>query len=243
MAAFLLIHGSWHGAWCWERLVPLLRDRGHSAVAVDLPAHGDDHTPLARVTLGSYARRVRETAARCETPPIVVGHSMGGMAITQAATEEPRAFAALVYLCAFVPLPGESLFRLGRSDAGSVVGRHARVRPKGIRLDPQDARLAFYGDCAPADADAALARLRPDPWLPALQRYTEREPIALPRGYIACEADRAVSIAHQRFMAERTPMDRISTLSSDHSPFYSQPDTLADHLDGMAALADIRRPG
>ena len=98
MASFLLIHGSWHGAWCWERLLPPLRARGHTARAVDLPGHGEDRTPAWRIGLGSYARRIVDAAGALEVPPILVGHSMGGMAITQAAADAPTAFAGLVCL-------------------------------------------------------------------------------------------------------------------------------------------------
>lgn len=242
MASFLLIHGSWHGAWCWDRLVPLLQERGHRVVTADLPGHGEDHTSLFRVTLGSYAQRVVRSAELCAEPPIVVGHSMGGMAISQAATDAPDAFAALVYLCAFVPQAGESMYALALCDERSLVREHARLRPSGIRLDPEHARTAFYGDCGAEDIDTALARLRPDPWLPAIQRYTARRETSLPRGYIECTADRAVTIERQRFMAKRAAMDRTSTLESDHSPFLSQPDTLADHLHAMSDLAEARSP-
>lgn len=123
MASFLLVHGSWHGAWCWERLVPLLESDGHEVTAIDLPAHGEDRSSPYLATLNSYGRRVAEAAGEFARQPFVVGHSMGGFAITQAAASRPDAFAGLVYLCAFVPQPGDSLIALGRQDPDTLVPR------------------------------------------------------------------------------------------------------------------------
>ena len=119
MATFLLIHGAWHGGWCWDRVVPLLRAAGHEVLAPDLPAHGDDRTAWWRASLGAYASRVCETA-RPAGRVIAVGHSLGGLVITEAAAREPALFDALVYVCAFLPLRGESLMSLGRTDTGLV---------------------------------------------------------------------------------------------------------------------------
>ena len=122
MSKFVLVHGAWHGAWCWERVAPLLRAAGHSVVAPDLPGHGADATPWWRVTLGGYARRVRDAALASGGRVIAVGHSMGGCVITQAAARWPEPFAGLVYLCAFVPQPGESLLSLARMDRAARIG-------------------------------------------------------------------------------------------------------------------------
>ena len=78
MAIFLLIHGAWHGGWCWRKVVPLLEADGHRALAPDLPGHGKDETPLTEVTLASYSDRICEIAGAQPGPIILVGHSMGG---------------------------------------------------------------------------------------------------------------------------------------------------------------------
>jgi pimeloyl-ACP methyl ester carboxylesterase len=231
---FLLIHGAWHGAWCWDRLAPHLLRRGHRVVAIDLPAHGDDPTPWYRTTLRGYAECVSRTAAQQDEPPLLVGHSMGGMVITQAAHQAPQQFAGLVYLCAFVPLPGDRMLGLARSDGGSVVGRHSSMRLSGIRFPADAAGETFCGEC---DADTvrwAGSRLRPEPILPMLQRLKAGAPLTLPRVYLECTRDRAISLAHQRAMAGRAGMDRVLTLDSDHSPFLSMPEQLAERLHAVA---------
>ena len=237
MATFVLIHGSWHGAWCWDRLAPLLRKRGHRVTAIDLPAHGEDRTPLYRASLGGYSRRVRAAVADLEEKPIAVGHSMGGLAITQAAIDAPELFAALVYLCAFVPLAGESLVQLAGLDGESLISASTRYRPTSIRVRPDKARALFYNECSDADAAWATAQLRPDPWLPLIQKFAEPRHATLPRGYIECTKDRTISLPRQRAMAGRITFDRVVTLESDHSPFLSSPDELASRLHEMAQLA------
>lgn len=237
MATFVLVHGSWHGAWCWERLLPLLTRRGHRAVALDLPGHGEDRTPHYRATLASYARRVRDVAREVDGRPLLVGHSMGGAAITRAAAEEPELASALVYLCAFVPRAGESLAGLARQDRDSALPASARVRPTGVRIRPERAREVFYNCCSEEDAARATARLRPDPWRPLFQRFGVEPRRELPRAYVECTEDRAVSLARQRAMAARVGMARTITMECDHSPFLSAAEELAEHLDALAALA------
>ena len=78
MSTYVLIHGAFHGGWCWDKVVPLLEAAGHKVVAPDLPSHGRDDTPIAEVTLDTYARRACEVAAAQSEPVIIVGHSMGG---------------------------------------------------------------------------------------------------------------------------------------------------------------------
>lgn len=234
MSTFLLIHGAWHGAWCWERLTPRLRERGHRVVAIDLPAHGDDSTPWYRTTLRRYAERVRCTATQQQEPPLLVGHSMGGMVISQAAHEAPELFAGLVYLCAFAPLPGDRMWGLARRDPGSVVGRHTSLRLSGIRFPADAAGETFCGECDDETVRWAGDRLRPEPVLPVLQRLKARAPLALPRVYLECTRDRAISPEHQRAMAARAGVHRVLTLESDHSPFLSMPEELADRLHAVA---------
>jgi pimeloyl-ACP methyl ester carboxylesterase len=80
MARFVLVHGAFGGAWCWEPAVGPLEAAGHTVTAIDLPGGGDDPTPAEEVTLDGYAARVCEVLAEGE-PAVLVGHSMGGVAV------------------------------------------------------------------------------------------------------------------------------------------------------------------
>src|ERR1700691_6029337 len=121
MSTYLLIHGAWHGGWCWRSVAPLLEAAGHTVLAPDLPGHGDDITPTAAVTLKSYTDRICEIAGAQAKPVILLGHSMGGVAITQAAENCPDKIGALVYMCAFLPRNGDSLMTWASQDRESMV--------------------------------------------------------------------------------------------------------------------------
>lgn len=105
MSTYVLIHGSWHGAWCWDKVVSILVKEGHTVVAPDLPGHGNDKTPIAKVTLRAYADHVCEVINTQSEPVILVGHSMGGIVITQAAENCPDNTQKLVFLTALPTHP------------------------------------------------------------------------------------------------------------------------------------------
>jgi pimeloyl-ACP methyl ester carboxylesterase len=233
MATFLLVHGAWHGAWCWERVAARLRDAGHAVVAPDLPALGADRTPWWRATLRGYARAARD-AARPAGRVIAVGHSLGGAVLTQAAADEPALFAGLVYVCAFAPRDGESPMALGRTDAASRVFEAARFGFGRVAIRPERAAEAFYNACRPDDARAAAERLVPMPLLPCVQRVARPGALGVPLGYVECTEDRAISLDLQRRMHRRFRMERVATLDADHSPFLCAPDALAAELVAMA---------
>ena len=233
MAVFVLVHGAWHGAWCFERLCPALEAKGHRAVAFDLPGHGADRTPPGEVTLDGYVARVGEVLGRQPQPAVLLGHSMGGVVITQAGEDYAPRIRSLVYLAAFLPRSGESLGSLAIPSAVTPhlrPDREARV----VHFDPAGARDAFYLDCAEADVAAASKRLGPQPVVPWTQAVRTGERFAaLPRHYIECTLDRAIPLAEQRRMQASAPC-RVHTLEAAHSPFYSMPERLADVLDAIA---------
>src|SRR6201990_523636 len=108
MARIVLVHGAFGGAWSWEPVIPGLEEAGHTVQAIDLPGSGEDHTPVAGVTLDGYTERVWQALAS-GPPAVLVGHSMGGVVVTQAAARTPEQVERLVYVAAFAPADGQSL--------------------------------------------------------------------------------------------------------------------------------------
>ena len=89
MARFVLVAGAWHGAWCWEFVIPLLEAKGHRAVTAELPGMGSDRTPFSGLDLAAWARAVAAVVEADPEPTILVGHSRGGIVISQTAELVP----------------------------------------------------------------------------------------------------------------------------------------------------------
>src|ERR1700754_4077491 len=163
MARFVLVHGAFHGAWCWRKTIAELEKRGHQAQAIDLPGQGDDRTPLSEVTLESMADRIVATLNRLTGRAVLVGHSAGGMAISAAAEKAPERLEALIYVCAFLLGAGESLLAIEGRNSKEVVVKSIIVDDDGVSgtFAPDRIFDVFYHDCSAADVSESSVRLRP----------------------------------------------------------------------------------
>lgn len=227
MPEFLLVHGTCHGAWCFDHLLRALAGLDVDARAIDLP--GRDGSPT---TLDAYAEAIL-AAARPGT--VLVGHSAGGYAITAAAEADPSRFAGLVYLCAYLPAPGQSLADMRRAGPSQPLLPAIRmaVDRQSFTIDPVLARGAFYQDCGDDNAADAVARLCPQPVMPQQTPLWPSAAPDLPRHYIICERDQTIPPDYQAVMAASLPPECIHRLPSGHSPFLSMPDRLAALLAGI----------
>jgi pimeloyl-ACP methyl ester carboxylesterase len=185
----VLVHGSYHGAWCWDRLRPGLERRGHRVTAVDLP--------ISDPALGAkdYAQAVVD-AIPAGTEPVLVGHSMGGLVVPLVASM--RAVRGIVFLGAFLPVPG-----LSANDQRASESLDAPYRPgtaewidlgDGVwMVGPETATEIFFHDADPIDARWATDRLRPQ----AYRVMEEKTPVAawpdVPCRSIVCRDDHAIS--------------------------------------------------
>ena len=238
MTTFVLVHGAWHGAWCWHKLVPELEALGHHAVTFDLPGHGNDTTPRRQVTLDSYSNCIVRVLDSIEGKVILLGHSMGGMAITAAAEQRPEKIKTLVYLTAFLPRNGESLFAIEERNPRPSVPENLvpAVNGKTATLNPERVVDLFYHDCSGPDITYATEHLTPQPLelLSTPVKITEAGFGSVPRIYVECTDDRAISIELQRDMIAASPCVEVISLHSSHSPFFSMPKELALALARLA---------
>lgn len=234
MSTFVLIHGAWHGAWCWNKVVPLLEAAGHRAVTLDLPGHGMDGTDRRRVTMDTCAARIVEALHKQTEPAVLVGHSMGGAAISQAAEQEPSLIGLLVYLAAYVPADGCSVAELALDDRESLVAAGLQLDEQAgtARLDERVVRECLYADCSLEDVAFARARLCPCPTsaLTSPLRLTRDRSGSVRRVYVECLQDRTITPTTQRIMQSQGGFMQTYSLHTGHSPFFSAPDLLAQHL-------------
>ena len=238
MSRFVLIHGSWHGAWCWHRVVTRLRALGHEVFAPDLPGHGRDWTRPAGISLDDCVARVLGHLEATAPPAIVVAHSRGGIVLSTLAERHPERVAAAVYLAAVMPADGQTVFDL-LPDAGDSLLPPAMYGDDARTWDMlrDDAYVpALYADCSDDDIELCRQLLTPEPLAPSLT------PLSLSAGrygrvrkvYIELTEDRAVPLAWQRRMQANGPCADVRAIAASHSAYFSQPDALACELHDIA---------
>lgn len=272
-AAFVLVHGAWHNASTYTKVIPELAARGHTAVAVDLPGHGLDAafptsffdrplnaaafatepSPVAGITVQDCADRVLGVIDRLRaaghSKVVLVGHSLGGVTLTDVAERAPDKLHAIVYLAAYMLSQGQSVMdTIALPEASDSPG------PRLLMSDPtvtgalrvdfgsndpaylKTIKSAFYGDVSDAQFCAASHALTPDepallattPAVRTVQRWG-----AVSRHYIVCARDGVVPPALQRVFIDAadafTPSNKtlVHTMETSHSPFISSPKELA----------------
>jgi len=237
MSTYVLVHGAWHGGWCWQKVLPLLEDAGHTVLAPDLPSLGEDLTPIHDVTLALWRDSIVRLIEQQSDPVILVGHSRGGVVISEVAEKIPDRIAKLVYLTAFLAQDGESVIAIAQTDAESSIGPYFSPSADGSSMSILDEGVVpvFYADCLPEDAAWAKSLLRPEPMVGIATpvHVTAANFGRVPRAYIFCENDRAIGLATQKKMAAGFPCEKTATLATSHSPFISAPEKL------VAALTEV----
>jgi pimeloyl-ACP methyl ester carboxylesterase len=247
VSTFVLVHGSWHGGWCWERIVPRLEAAGHRAVAVDLPGHGANALPVNEVSLERYVAHLGAVLAAEREPVVLVGHSMGGLTISATAERVPGHIAQLVYVTGYLLRDGQCIRDVAQDDTETRIAANRVMAPDGRSSTVRAEALVetFYHLCPPADAAAACARLVPQAFavLTTPLHVTAANWGRLPRAYIRCLQDRAIGPKSQTAMLAATPCDPVIDMDTDHSPFYSAPDALTAHLLSLADTGGIAPRG
>jgi pimeloyl-ACP methyl ester carboxylesterase len=237
MATFVLVHGAWHGGWCWHRIVARLQRASHRVMAPDLLALGIDSTPPGHVTLDRWASQIAALIESAPEPVVLVGHSRGGIVLSAVAERIPERIRTLVYVTAFLLEDGVSLQETAAHIPGSLVPPAMIVADDRLTatMRADAVRPAFYGQCSDDDVALAMSLLKPEPLAPLATpvRISAERFGRVPRVYVECTADRAITHAAQRQMQAALPCRECITLDTDHSPFFSRPDELAAVLLGL----------
>ena len=226
-ATVVLVHGAWHGDWCWDLVVKRLGAAGVDVATVDNPS-----VQSSSASLQDDADNVRALLDEIDGPVVLVGHSYGGGVISDAGTHD--AVEHLVYLTAFALDEGESAMQNALEGGGSsALDGALRVDGDVITLEEDGAIAAFYHDCEPGLARDAVSKLRPQSLagLGGVTRHAAwREK---PATYVVCTDDRGLPVALQRSAAAR--IGNVVEIHASHSPFLSRPDDVASLLVQLSA--------
>lgn len=211
----VLVHGAWHGAWCWDGVLTELRRRDVPATAVELPLTG----------LAADVATARSAIQAAGPACVVVAHSYGGAVISYAAAGLSTV-TRLVYLAAYLTEPDDDMTALMSGKLTNAIV----VNDRGISIAPESAAALFYGDTTPDRATELVDRLRPmtfDAWTPPSAPPAWQ---SIPTTYVVCTNDQAIPLDAQRRMAARA--GTVLEWPTDHSPFISRPRAVADLVAG-----------
>jgi pimeloyl-ACP methyl ester carboxylesterase len=212
-----LVHGAWHGAWCWEKLTPVLEAEGWRVRTIDLPSTGGSAGVLddAQALLGELKL--------IDGPVVVVAHSYGGVAVSQAVADAGNV-SHIIYLTALQLDIGESVL--------GFAGAPVPPEPRDLEPVPADPIAMFYGAVPRPEAEEAVKRLVPQSTRSLWDVLTRAAWRTVPSTYIICEDDRALPVQAQQVLAERSGV--VHRITGDHSPFLSKPVELAALLSKIA---------
>ena len=206
---FVLVHGAWHTGWCWHSVAARLEALGHDVHTPDMPLTGSDHDRDALIS-------ILDSVTKSETELVLVGHSYGGILISEAASGRPDV-DHLVYVCAFCTDTGESTQRYVGEEFPTPLTGAIRAVGDRIGIDPEEAPSVFYSDCRPAVAAEATNRLRP---MATGELSAKSEPgwKTIPSTYVECLRDRALNPDAQRQMSRNATQRRSTRYRSFSVP-------------------------
>ena len=237
MADYVLVHGAWHGGWCWGRVTPLLRAAGHEVFTPTLTGLGERrHLMSPDIGLETHIQDILGVLAYEDLHDVIlVGHSYSGMVVTGVAYRVPDRIAELVYLDAFVPEDGKALVDYQPPQTRELFMEKTRTEGEGYKLPALIPPEAF-GITDEADLAWVRPRMDPHPLKTKLDpvRLADPRGAGIPRTFIRCTDPADPPFAQ---FAQRVRSDgswRYLELATGHGAMITKPRELADLLLGLA---------
>ena len=226
MKTFILIHGSWHSSWNWHKVAPLLENAGYIAISIDLPGMGRDKTPIQDVKL-----------------EILVGHNKNVIVISQVAEYRPQKIEKLIYLAAYLIPNGKSQREYSVQDTEGWLKPYVTQHPETNSHTLQSIifKQGLYHDCDDDITEMAKCILSNEPVESGIAplNLSEENYGSVPRYYIECTEDRAVTPFIQKIMYTETPCKKVYSMDTSHSPFFSKPSELTEFFCEIAETHEV----
>ncbi len=232
MKTFILIHGSWHSSWNWHKVVPILEKQGHKAFAIDLPGMGRDKTPIKEVTLESTVEEICKLIDGIDDQVILVGHSKNGIMISQVAEYRPEKIEKLIYLAAYLIPNAKTQADYSSQDVNGVLKPYVTRFPNtnSHTLQPEIYKEGLYHDCDDDIYQMARMILSHESAVTGITplQLTNEKYGSVPRYYIECTKDKAVTPFIQQKMYTEMVCEKVYKMQTSHSPFFSKPQELCE---------------
>ncbi|MBL0740715.1 alpha/beta fold hydrolase [Chryseolinea lacunae] len=229
---YVIVPGAWSAPYAWANVKANLEKSGNTVVVVQLPGHGSDHTAPQNLSIDVYRDAVVDAINTLSGQVILVGHSMGGVVISEVAEKIPAKIEKLIYVAAFVPVSGQSLLDLALPDTTSVL--HGNLRPSGdeLTIDVVSEQIinAFIQDGTTSQKDLVLSNYQTEPLIPFTNKValTTANYGSVPKVYIKTLVDHTITPDLQKRMLAATPQFAATyALNTGHSPFLVKPDSVA----------------
>ncbi|GAO44679.1 alpha/beta fold hydrolase [Flavihumibacter petaseus] len=231
---YVLVHGAWQAPYVWDAVAADLTAKGNKVITVELPGHGSDSTPAHTLSLDAYTAKVTDAISATSDTVILVGHSMGGMVISNTAERLPSRIKKLVYIGAFLPENGQSLADLAFSDPASQLGPKLIEAPDHLTLDVKQDSLTylFINDGTEEGKKSVLDHYRAEPAIPFGNKValSGENFGSVSKVYIKTLQDIVISPALQDRMIQKAGITKVYEVNTSHSPFLAQPHAVSDFL-------------
>ncbi|ASK28834.1 alpha/beta hydrolase [Chryseobacterium sp. T16E-39] len=234
-STFVLVHGAWQASFVWNKVKTSLEAQGNKVILVELAGHGNDQTPVSQVTFNGYVKQVTDVIEGLNTPVVLVGHSLGGAIVTQAATKLPQRIEKLIYVAGFIPKSGSSVFDYSAMDAGTLIPTALEFSADGstvtIAKPETNLREIFCKDGSAEDNKLLVDNLRPEPVVAAGTPLNYSKDIynaIANKYYIYTTQDKAISYDFQQQMVSEAKITNTYKIDAGHSPFLSKPNELVE---------------
>lgn len=234
LKTYMLIHGAWHGAWSYDQTRTLIEQTGARVITFDLPGHGEDKTEIARVTMQAYVDRVKQELSKVTAPVVLVGHSLAGFIVSQAAEELPDKVEKLIFIAAMVPYGGKSIFDEVSEDPRSELLKNLMFAEdkSWATVNEETLKTVVYNGATALQIQAAAPKLVPQATQPffAVVTTTEKAFGQIEKAYVVCEKDKIFSSEAQRRLMDKIGCSSSHSLPTGHVPHVEDPAALASAI-------------
>jgi pimeloyl-ACP methyl ester carboxylesterase len=245
MSHYVLVHGAWEGGWSWENVAPLLESNGHEVTTVQLPGSNGNMKPIDEVTLDTYVNEIAKVIDSIPEKAILVGHSLGGISISQVAERMPDRIDRLVYVAAFLLQDGATALETMQGDAGGeLLPQLLFSEDQSYAEVPEAAwRETAFNDVHSDAIELVLPRLAmkqaSEPFVTKLELSNDRFG-SIPKYVVRTSLDRVFSTELQDRMIKNWALKDVVTLEAGHFPALSMPHDLGSTLLTMAPAESVQ---